>query len=75
MGLRSCYYQFNKNSYSNGLIDLQKRVTTSQKFTKESQKLNKIHDNTKENYQTTKGRRKEQRGNTKSTAKISSKWQ
>lgn len=73
MGLRSCYYQFIKNGYR--LIDLQKRVTTSQKFTRESQKLNKIHDNTKENYQTTKGRRKEQRGYTNSTAKISSKWQ
>ena len=66
-------YQSKARRYKKVLLHLKNRLTTNQKYTIDSQKPKTIEHkhNTKENFQTTKGKRKrkEQRRNIKSEGK------
>ena len=74
-------YQSKASRYGYGLTYLKSRVTTNQKYARDSQELKRkeLKHNTKGKHQTSEGktkrRKKEQRRTMKSTGKQRLKWQ
>ena len=77
LGVRLSLYDYQskaKKHHGNGLTYLKPQIKNIQQIHKKKTKREHKH-NTKENYQTTKGKRKEQKRNTNSKVKQGLKWQ